>query len=62
MTVQEALTNIDIVAANARMNRQEHDSLKESITLIAQRCNLADKLEKEKQECDAAKKEVKEDG
>ena len=62
MTVQEALTNIDIVTANARMNRQEHDSLKESITLLAQRCSLADKLEKKRQECDTAKKEVKENG
>jgi len=47
MTIQEALKNVDIIAANTVMNRAEHGALIESITLVTQRCNLADKLEKE---------------
>ena len=49
ITVQEAIKNIDIVASNAIMNRQEHAALIESITLVTQRCKLADELEKEKE-------------
>lgn len=46
MTIQEALQNIDIVVSNARMNRQEHAALQESIAIVAQRCQLVDELEK----------------
>lgn len=45
MTVNEALQNIDIVVANARMNRQEHDSLRESVRTVALKCKRADELE-----------------
>ena len=45
MTVQEALQNVDIVIANARMDRKEHGALAQSIQLIAKRCEIADKLE-----------------
>jgi len=58
MTVNEALKNIDIIVANARMNRQEHDALRQSVILVAQRCKRADELEKEKQAEKEAKKEV----
>ena len=58
LTVDEALKNIDIIVANARMNRQEHDALRQSVTLVAQRCKRADELEKEKQAEKEAKKEV----
>jgi len=58
LTVDEALQNIDIIVANARMNRQEHDALRQSVALVAQRCKRADELEKEKQTAEEAKKEV----
>jgi len=58
LTVDEALKNIDIIVANARMNRQEHDALRQSVILVAQRCKRADELEKEKQAAEEAKKEV----
>jgi len=58
LTVDEALKNIDIIVANARMNRQEHDALRQSVILVAQRCKRADELEKEKQAEKEAKKEV----
>ena len=57
ITVNEALQNIDIIVANAKMNRQEHDALRQSVITVAQRCKLADELEKEKQACEEAKKE-----
>ena len=47
MTVDEALQNIDIVVAATKMNRQEHDALRQSVMLVAQRCKKADELEKE---------------
>ena len=47
MKVQEAIQNICVVVSNARMTQQEHDTLKQSITLIAQRCQRADELERE---------------
>ena len=50
MTVNEALQNIDIVVAATKMNRQEHDTLRQSVTLVAQRCKRADELEKEKKD------------
>jgi hypothetical protein len=59
MTVNEALQNIDIIIANTKMNRQEHDALRQSVTLVVQRCKLADELEKEKQAAKVTKKEVK---
>lgn len=59
MTVDEALQNIDVVVANTKMNRQEHDTLRQSVITVAQRCKLANELEKEKQACEKAKKEVK---
>lgn len=48
MTVNEALQNIDVVVAAARMMRQEHDALRELLGVIAQRCKRADELEQEK--------------
>ncbi len=50
MTVQEAINNIATVVSNARMTEPEHDALKHSITLVAQRCKLADELAKEKED------------
>ncbi len=47
MTIQQAIKNIDVVVANTAMKREEHGALIESVTLVTQRCNLADKLEKE---------------
>ena len=47
MTVQEALQNIDIVVSNVQMKRGEHAALQQSISLIAERCRVADMLEKE---------------
>lgn len=46
LTIQEALQNIDIVVSNTKMTSPEHDALKESILLVAQRCKQADELEK----------------
>jgi len=48
MTVNEALQNIDVVVSNARMSRPEHDVLRESLGIVARRCQQADELEKEK--------------
>lgn len=59
MTVNEALQNIDIVVANARMNRQEHESLVQSVRLVASRCKQADELEQEKIAVKEVVKEVK---
>jgi len=50
LTIQEALQNVAIVTSNAKMTGQEHDALRESIKLLAQRCNVADVLEKEKKD------------
>lgn len=47
MTIQEALQNIDVVVSNTQMKREEHQALQQSISIIAQRCKLADELEKE---------------
>lgn len=47
MTIDKALQNIDIVVAATKMNRQEHDALRQSVILIAQQCKKADELEKE---------------
>jgi len=47
MTIQEALQNIDIVVSNVQMKRAEHAALQKSIGLIARRCQVADRLEKE---------------
>lgn len=58
MTVEEALQNIDIIVAGTKMNRQEHDALRQSVMLVARRCKRADELEKEKQAGEKAKKEV----
>ncbi len=59
MTVDEALNNIDIVVAGTKMNRQEHDALRQSVILVAQRCKRADELEKEKQAAGELVKEAK---
>lgn len=56
LTVNEAMKNIIVVVRNAKMNGDEHDALRDSINLVAQRCDLADKLEKEKNEADDAEK------
>jgi len=47
MTVSEAIKNIDLVVGNVAMKREEHNALMTSITLVAQRCKVADELEKE---------------
>jgi hypothetical protein len=47
MTIDEALQNIDIVVAAVKMNRQEHDALRQSVALVANRCKRVDDLEKE---------------
>lgn len=57
MTVQEALQNIDIVVSNVPMKRAEHQALQQSVSLIAQRCQRADELEKETQIDEEVKKE-----
>lgn len=49
MTINDALKNIDMVVANTRMTRQEHAQLQQDLMLVTQRCQLADKLEKEKE-------------
>lgn len=56
LTLQEAFNNIVTVVSNAKMTGPEHDSLRESIKIIAGRCEVADKLEGAIQ---GAKKEVK---
>ena len=56
LTVQEAIKNIIVVVRNSKMNGDEHDALRDSMNLVAQRCELADKLEKEKNDAEAAKK------
>jgi len=33
--------------AGTKMNRQEHDALRQSVITVAQRCKVADELEKE---------------
>ena len=59
MNLDQAIQNIDILIQNTRMTRQEHVELQGNLQLLAKRAQLGDKLEKEKQECDATKKEVK---
>jgi len=46
MNVQNALGNITTVIEKALMNGPERDQLRADITLVAQRCKLADDLEK----------------
>ena len=58
LTVQEALQNIDIVVSNAHMDRKEHQALQQSIVLVTQRCELADKLEKEQKDGTANKQPI----
>ncbi len=57
MNLDQATKNIDILIQNTRMTRQEHIELDSNFKLLVARAKLADKLEQEKQECDAAKKE-----
>ena len=45
MTVQEALQNIHTVVSNFPMKHSEHHVLQQSVELVVQRCQLADKLE-----------------
>ena len=47
LTVDEALKNIDMVVAATSLNREQHNILAASVRLIAERCQLADKLEKD---------------
>lgn len=58
MTVQQAFGNVINVVSNAHMTGPEHDALKDSIKLIAERCKVADELEQCDQE---AKKEANQD-
>jgi hypothetical protein len=59
MNLDQAVKNIDTVLQNTRMTRGEHIELDSNLKLLVGRAKLADKLEQEKQECGAAKKEVK---
>lgn len=45
LTVQESLNNIANVISGARMTGPEHDALKESVSVVARQCEIADKLE-----------------
>lgn len=57
ITVPEALKNIDMVVATTNMNREQHNILAESVKLVAERCQLAEKLEAQlKAEKEAGKK------
>ena len=47
LTVDEALKNIDMVVAATSLNREQHNILAASVRLVAERCQLADKLEKD---------------
>lgn len=47
--IQVALQNIDVIISNVQMKRNEHDQLKQDLVLVAQRCERADELEKEKE-------------
>ena len=49
-SVLTAIKNVTIVVSNVRMTRQEHMQLQQDLMLIAQRCELADKLEKKAKE------------
>jgi len=62
MTVQEALQNIDAVVADIKMNRQNHAALQESISIVAERCQLADKFEQAAEAVKPPKKEEKKNG
>lgn len=46
MKVQEAIKNVATVILNARMTGPEHSTLQQNLTLIMQRCERADELEK----------------
>lgn len=59
MNLDQAVRNIDTVLQNTRMTRQEHIELDSNLILLVARAKLADKLEQEAKDCDAAKKEVK---
>ena len=48
--VQVAFENIRVVVLNARMTGPEHGQLGQDLALIAQRCQLADELEKAENE------------
>ena len=59
MTIQEAISNVDSIVANANLNRQQHKILLESIQLIIGRCQTADQLEdKDKQNVEQPKTDV----
>ena len=62
MTVQEALQNIDAVVSSVKMNRQEHAALQESVDIVTQRCQLADKFEQTAKAVKTPNKEEKNDG
>lgn len=57
MDLDQAIRNIDTVLQNARMTRQEHIEVDSNLKFLVARAKLADKLEQEKKDCDAAKKE-----
>jgi len=59
LTVDEALKNIDMVVAATSLNREQHNILAASVRLIAERCQLADKLEGELEHYDASKEPEK---
>lgn len=54
-TIQEAVRNIATVISGTRMTDPEHTELKQNIQLVVQRCQLADKLEKENSEKETVK-------
>ena len=59
MNLDQAVKNIDMVLANANMNRGQHIELDSNLKLLVARAKLADKLEQETKDCDKKKEEVK---
>lgn len=54
--VQQALNNVEVIIANTPMKRNEHIELMNNLTLIKQRCEKADELEKLSAESEGLKK------
>ena len=50
MTIEQALANIDLVLSNFQGSRQQHEALKESIMLVADKCGVKPSLPAVKEE------------
>ena len=50
MTIQEALNNVNLVVMNARLTRQEHAVLVESLQLLENKCKETDAKPKDEPE------------